>query len=98
MAQTEPATRGSAARAMRVRSAMRSDQGRVRTENQDGCAAAPDIGVYALVDGMGGAAGGELASSLALETFLHSMGQTSAAAERGAAEDRLEDAVSAANA
>lgn len=60
---------------------MRSDCGRVRAENQDACAAAPDLGVYVVCDGMGGAAAGELASNLALEAFLHSIGQSALTAD-----------------
>ena len=59
-----------------ARAAMRTDPGRVRSENQDVCAAAPEHGVYVVCDGMGGAAAGELASQLAAGAFLHSIGQS----------------------
>jgi protein phosphatase len=75
---------------------MRSDPGRIRSENQDCCAAAPEHGIFVVCDGMGGAAAGEVASQLATETFLESIGQPSAEA-RAHPQTRLEQAVHAAN-
>ena len=45
-----------------------SDKGLIRSSNQDYCLALPEIGLYILADGMGGARGGERASQLAAET------------------------------
>ena len=50
--------------------AMLSHRGRVRSANQDVCAALPEHGTFVVSDGMGGAAGGEIASRMATEAFL----------------------------
>jgi protein phosphatase len=52
---------------------MLSHRGRVRHSNQDACAALPEQGAFIVCDGMGGAAGGEIASHLATEAFLDSL-------------------------
>jgi len=53
--------------------AAHSDVGRVRSSNEDYCLALPEIGLYLLADGMGGAKGGECASRLAVETVAEAM-------------------------
>ncbi len=45
-----------------------SDVGRVRTNNEDYALLLPEIGLYLLADGMGGARAGEMASRLAVDT------------------------------
>src|SRR6201987_800820 len=50
--------------------AMLTHRGRVRQGNEDACAAAPESGAYVVCGGMGGAAAGEIASTLAADTFL----------------------------
>src|SRR5258707_14367038 len=47
-----------------------SDVGSVRANNEDYCVALPDIGLYALADGMGGAKAGETASRMAIDTLV----------------------------
>ena len=49
---------------------MLTHRGRVRQGNEDTCAAAPEADAYVVCDGMGGAAAGEMASSLAADAFL----------------------------
>ena len=46
-----------------------SDRGCVRPNNEDSYLVAADIGLYMVADGMGGAAGGEVASRLAVSTI-----------------------------
>src|SRR3954452_22431948 len=45
-----------------------SDRGCVRSNNEDCCLAEPEIGLYVLADGMGGAKAGECASRMAVDT------------------------------
>src|SRR5258708_19106898 len=45
-----------------------SDTGCVRANNEDTYRIAPELGLYLLADGMGGAKAGETASELAVET------------------------------
>jgi len=45
-----------------------TDPGKVRTTNQDFFRIVPELGLYLLADGMGGARGGERASHMAVET------------------------------
>jgi protein phosphatase len=47
-----------------------SDTGCVRPNNEDYCRVLPEIGLFILADGMGGARGGETASRLAASTLL----------------------------
>lgn len=67
-----------------------TDPGRVRSSNQDYFRLLPELGLFLLADGMGGARGGERASSLAVECVAESLGRSShrdAAALLGAVED-----------
>ena len=45
-----------------------SDKGCVRSNNEDYCLVEPDLGLYVLADGMGGAKAGERASRIAVDT------------------------------
>jgi serine/threonine protein phosphatase PrpC len=51
--------------------AIYSDAGRVRHNNEDRAAAAPEINLFVLCDGMGGLEAGERASQLGVETVLN---------------------------
>src|SRR5580658_7800355 len=67
-----------------------TDPGRVRSSNQDAFRIVPELGLYLLADGMGGARGGERASQLAVETVAGVLAETrhrDAAALLGAVED-----------
>jgi protein phosphatase len=54
-----------------------SDRGRVRKNNEDAFLADPALGIYAVADGMGGPAAGEIASRLALNTLRESLAKAS---------------------
>jgi serine/threonine protein phosphatase PrpC len=51
-----------------LQAAAMSDRGCIRSNNEDCCLAEPEIGLYILADGMGGAKAGERASRMAVDT------------------------------
>jgi serine/threonine protein phosphatase PrpC len=73
------------------RSATASDAGRVRSENQDRACADDELGIFLVVDGLGGHAAGEKAAETAVETIRAEM------AKSGGARDRILRAITAAN-
>ena len=80
--------------------AMLTHPGRVRKGNEDACAASPELGAFVVCDGMGGAAAGEVASSMATDIFLQALAPpvNSDPAPRTPTPDvRLEVAIQAAN-
>jgi PPM family protein phosphatase len=50
-----------------------TDKGCVRSNNEDYCLVKPELGLYVLADGMGGAKAGERASRLAVDTVAESV-------------------------
>lgn len=68
--------------------------GRVRNHNEDAFGSRPERGVFVVCDGMGGAAGGEVASRIAVDTIL-----TRLAADTVPSADRklLHEAIAEAN-
>ena len=50
-----------------------SDKGCVRANNEDYCLIEPELGLYVLADGMGGAKAGECASKMAVEAVAESV-------------------------
>lgn len=56
--------------------AARTDVGRVRTQNEDAYLAVPEAGAFAVADGLGGHAAGEVASRLAVRVLADHVGPT----------------------
>jgi PPM family protein phosphatase len=77
--------------------AMLTHRGRVRHGNEDTCAAAPEAGAFVVCDGMGGAAAGEIASTVAADTFLAHLAPLPSGVEQPKPQARLNAAIQAAN-
>jgi len=64
---------------MRIEAHGASDTGRVRTRNEDSILVLPDAALFAVADGMGGHAAGDIASALAIATLEEAAGGAPAA-------------------
>jgi serine/threonine protein phosphatase PrpC len=73
-----------------------TDRGRKRPSNEDAYGFSVEAGVYVVCDGMGGAAAGEIASTLAVEEILRLMTGRKPE-EEASLPDAAESAISAAN-
>src|ERR1700690_953963 len=71
-----------------------SDPGKVRSSNQDAFRIVPELGLYLLADGMGGARAGERASELAVDTVADVLRKSPT---RGAAPETQENDVAIAS-
>ena len=80
------------AKTLEWRSATASDPGRMRAENQDRAYAADDLGIFLVVDGLGGHAAGEKAAETAVETIRGAMARWD-----GDLRDQIRRAITAAN-
>lgn len=58
---------------MRYTAAAVTDRGRKRSSNEDAFGYSVEDGVYVVCDGMGGAAAGEIASSIAVDEYLRNL-------------------------
>jgi serine/threonine protein phosphatase PrpC len=78
--------------AVELSAASRSDPGRMRTNNEDLPLCDPDGGVYAVIDGVGGQAAGEVAAEIARTVILERLGRP-----LGTPAERVREAIALAN-
>ena len=75
-----------------------TDRGRKRPSNEDAFGFSVEDGVYLVCDGMGGAAAGEIASSIAVDELLRLLNDGETGGDpRAPMPQRAEQAISAAN-
>ena len=87
----------SMAKTLEWRSAAASDPGLIRAENQDRVYADDELGIFLVVDGLGGHAAGERAAETAVEVVCAEMTQAQLENPHGDARARIRRAITAAN-
>lgn len=75
---------------MQIRSAGKSDVGRVREQNEDSYLIVEEAGLYVVADGMGGHLGGQMASKIAVKTVHEEVEAVSEEITQGASSDPLD--------
>lgn len=71
---------------MQYQAAAATDRGRKRASNEDSFGFSAECGLFVVCDGMGGAAAGEIASSLAVDEMMRQLGEEVETRGREAAE------------
>jgi PPM family protein phosphatase len=79
------------------RSATASDPGRMRAENQDRAYADDELGIFLVVDGLGGHAAGEKAAETAVKVICAELSARNGDARNGDPRDRIRRAITNAN-